>query len=216
MKVYIVSSDRLSGISAANLLNRRQNMNAILSESEIDEYADEIDEVERNIGRGFDYILLISSKPYEASIDINKEDNARAVVCQNRAELSAANGQAKANVIVLDRTKGKNVVLELVEEFIDIAYGSQPEGTVIEEREEKPSVADSAFGFMKRIKESVPQPKERPQVYARNDQKRRKQKKQQVEEEGGEENEEETDDDKGYSGKGGILGRIKYTFGIED
>lgn len=214
MKVYIVSSDRLSGISVANLLNRRQNMNAILSESEIDEYADEVDEVESNIGKGFDYILLISSKPYEASIDINKEDSARAVVCQNRSELDAASGAAKANVIVLDQGRGRNQVLELVEEFVDIAYGSQPGEAESVIKNEKPHIAESALGIVKRMKGSVAQQGEKVQPYARDDQKRKKQKKQQRAAESGDEDDE--DDGKGYSGKGGIFGRIKYTFGIED
>lgn len=213
MKVYIVSSDKESGISVANLLNRRQNMNAIVSESELESYMDEIGEVDSNLGEGFDYIILLSSDPYKASIDINKKDDARAVVCNNRADLSAASGKARANVIVLDKSKGKTQLLALVDNFVDLAYnnGHETAETESEIGYKKQGIADSALGFVSRIKESVPRPSDKVRESAREDQRRRKQKKQMAE---GGRNEEDGDDGDRPKGKG-LMGKIKYTFGIE-
>ncbi len=225
MKVYIISADKMVGIAVANLLNRRQNMNAIVSESDIEGYDDEVREAGRSAGGGdFDYVILISSNPYKAGIDINKVEDARAVVCKNRSDISAANSTAEANVIIFDGGRGKNQLLELVGEFADLAYGTESGAVAVKPvnrkvdydrdyDEDKRGLVSGIRGVVKSISDAVPRPENKPNYAPRDDQKRKKQKAKVEQEHDEDEDDEEEDENAGN--KKGLLGKIKYTFGLE-
>ena len=200
MKVYIDSEDKELGIAVANLLNRRQNMNAIIAEEEIESYEDLVQEAKDNANRGFDYVLVLSSEPYKAGIDINKSNYARA-----RVYVDSACKAANANVIVLDSTKGRAQIAELVEEFSDVSFGGtgNEEAKEAGEEEEK---EDQVKNAVKNILGSFGKASYKEKNNAAT--KKKQSKKKDIEEE---EQEEEPEPE----GKKGFFGSIKNALGIE-
>ncbi|MGC8478305.1 MAG: hypothetical protein ACP5NE_00020 [Candidatus Micrarchaeia archaeon] len=203
MKVYIDSEDKELGIAVANLLNRRQNMNAIIAETEIESYEDLVQEAKDNANRGFDYVLVLSSDPYKAGIDINKSNYARAVACRTRTDVDAACKAANANVIVLDSTKGRAQIAELVEEFSDVSFGGTGNEGAKEasEEEEKENQVKNA---VKNILGSFGKASYKERNNAAT--KKKQSKKKDIEEE---------EEEPGPEGKKGFFGSIKNALGIE-
>jgi ribose 5-phosphate isomerase RpiB len=208
MKIYIVSDNRDIGIFVANLLNKIQNMNAIISEANIDGYEELIEESRSNVGKGFDYIIVLSSEPYKASIDVNKANYARAVPCRTRLDIDSACRNAKANVIVLDSTKGRAQLAELIDEFSDVSFENANVGKPIEEEQQYESKID----IVKSVKGILGVGPDRDKI-TQAPQKRKKAKKEvKVEEE---EDEDEEESDAQTAKRKGFVGSIKDMFGIE-
>lgn len=215
MKVYIDSDDRELGIAVANLLNRSQNMNAIIAESDIEGYDDLVEEAKENANKGFDYVLVLSSNPYKASIDINKASYTRAVPCRTRTDVDAACKTANANVIVLDSTKGRAQIVELVEEFSDVSFGGVSGATVKEseyEEQKSPSQVQKAVkGILSSLHKNAHDNDEEEIVP-----KKKTRKKKEAEPEYEYEKEDEDEEEEGSQrGKKGFLGGIKDALGIE-
>ena len=203
MKAYILSEGSPHGIALANIINSTNNT-AIIGNPEAEGYSELIDEAVESLNSGYDFSVLISKKPIEASIAANRANKLRAVVCRSQAD-SARARRAKANLIILDDTEfSKTSAASIMRGW----FGSSTESADEEQEPPEPRTSASGAGnsVLGVLNSGI------GIIKGRNRQKIGIEHKKTDKEENKEGDEEE---DTKRPKNGGIIGSIKYIFGIE-
>ena len=122
MKVYLAAENKELGIRLANIINRGSGR-CIISDMESDDYKALLKDI-KNSMEYFDLSILISGSPQEASMDANRINGIRAVVCKDLEDVSGA-VSAKANLIVLDAAKLSRIDGNAMVEIFKSGLGSK-------------------------------------------------------------------------------------------
>lgn len=102
MKVYLASDQKELYIRIANIISR-SGSTCIMSDEDSDDYMALLKDVRSSMS-GYDISILISKEPMKASIEANRMGGVRAAVCKDTEDAQAAI-EAKSNLIILDATK---------------------------------------------------------------------------------------------------------------
>lgn len=102
MKVYLASDQKELCIRLANIINRSGNT-CIMSDEDSEDYMTLLKDVRSSMS-GYDISILISKEPMKASIEANRMGGIRATVCKDTEDAEAAI-EAKSNLIILDSSK---------------------------------------------------------------------------------------------------------------
>ncbi len=194
-KAYILSENESHGIALANVVNAAGNT-AIMEEHESESYTDLIDDAVESLGNDYDLTILVTRKPFEASIAANKTNKLRAVVCRTQADASKAR-QARANIVIMDdgeftKTSASGIMRGWI--------GSAPDSSEEEEEPEKGiSITEMGQSAISALNSKIGMIKKPSRQKAR----------------AKSESKDEDDDDIQKPKGGGLIKNIKYMFGIE-
>ena len=171
---------------------------AIMNERGSDSYTDLIDKAVESIEYGYDFTVLVTRKPLEASIEANRTNKLRAVVCRSQEDASRAR-KARANLIIMDDDEfSKTAASGIMRGWL----GSVPESAYEEEEPEQSmgvtEMGRSVFGILNSGVSMLKRPS-RPRAKAERESKAE---------------DDEVEDIKKPKG-GGIIKNIKYVFGLE-
>ena len=192
MKFYIISDKVNVGIAISNIVNSSGNT-AIMSEN-ILTMSGQVEDLKR-VSRGYDFYIIVSQTPNRAGIEANKIDGIRAVVSGEPESIQKALEEADANTIVVDSSSGKQIIGPMIKEFVQCVSGQG--------EQQRPAK-------LPRI-EKPQKPKQKKIAKQEEDEEeQREEKSNDVKEE----RQETEESDTGPKG-GGILGRIKYEFGLD-
>ncbi|HUY70520.1 MAG TPA: hypothetical protein VMV00_03055 [Candidatus Baltobacteraceae bacterium] len=185
MKIYLISENKDMEIAMANAISKA-NHSPIMSELSYGDYNDMIDEAIDNVKSGYDLMLMFASDSINACIEANKTGKLRAVVCSTQEDAARAK-KAGVNLVIIDGDANKTEAYGVIRGLLS-ATAQQP---TKKEPEKQQPAAKPLFKM--------------PQM----------QRGQRVEEEEGEEPEEEEDDAPPPKKEDGIVGKIKYHFGLD-
>src|SRR5579864_597625 len=128
MRIYVFGDDRDVSIELANRLNE-SGVSAIIGNNS------DIAHIASKVGRDFDYAIMISDNPIEASIAANKEPKIKAAVCYSQKIIKNALN-SRVNMLILDQNTVDAIDIEDI--FTNGAKLDAPQKTrIFEERKEQ-------------------------------------------------------------------------------
>ena len=218
MKIYVAGDQKELCIRFANMINRSGN-NCIISDEDSGDYRDLVKDIKDSYS-SYDLCILISGDPFDACIEANRVSGLRAAVCKDIEDAAAAIS-AKSNLVVIDASRARSADARAILKSVLDSYGMPAKQQEVEEaqRREKPVQAQqlqktpSGGGMFSSIKGAIGvgraddsdiEPK-KPKIQIQQPQPQKKvaQQKQQ-----------EAQPPK-KKGKGGFLGSLKDTFGVD-
>ena len=114
MKAYIIAEDLHVGVHLANFLNRNGNK-AIISEENESDYRAQLKDLVFHGGES-DLNIIITSKPAVLTIETNKLDGIRAVLCKTADDLDSID-EAGVNTVLLDSSFDEDEICNLFEKY---------------------------------------------------------------------------------------------------
>ena len=114
IEAYIIAEDLHTGVHLANFLNKNGNKAIISEENESDYRAQLKDLVSNN--QDSDLNIIITSKPAVLTIEANKLDGIRAVLCKTADDLDAID-EAGVNTVLLDSSFDDEKLCSMFEKY---------------------------------------------------------------------------------------------------
>ena len=114
MEAYIIAEDLHTGVHLANFLNRNGNK-AIISEESESDYRAQLKDLVSHSGDS-DLNIIITSKPAVLTIEANKLDGIRAVLCKTADDLDSID-EAGVNTLLLDSSFDGDELCDLFEKY---------------------------------------------------------------------------------------------------
>ncbi|MCL5412544.1 MAG: hypothetical protein M1474_02795 [Candidatus Marsarchaeota archaeon] len=114
MKIYVMGDHPALVIAAVNTINARGHT-GIMSDLGVVDQSALADEVGARL-KGYDYIVLLNSRPFEACMDLNRLANCRAVFCSDKGVIDRLHRSSTYfNVAIIDSyTNTKSSTADLV------------------------------------------------------------------------------------------------------
>jgi ribose 5-phosphate isomerase RpiB len=137
MKVYVAGDQKELCIRFANMINRSGN-NCIISDEDSTDYRDLVRDIKDSYN-SYDLCILISSDPFDACIEANRISGLRAAVCKDIEDAASAIS-AKSNLVVIDAAKARSADARAILKSVLDSYGMPAKQQYAEEpqRREKP------------------------------------------------------------------------------
>lgn len=199
MKAYVISDRKELGIAMSNAISAN-NIAAIISEMGSSDYKEMLQDAADNIGN-YDFTTMLSAQAFEANMRANRNSRLRAVVCRSALDAAKAR-RANANLIIVDsngftKDQGANIVRGWTSAASRAVEESEERGEQSELKERGIGIFGSGRQMIGSLKKTtVAVAKAKPQKAKPEP--------------------EEVESSNPAEPKRGILGRIKYTFGLED
>ncbi len=114
MKAYIISEDPHSGVHLANFLNTNGNK-AIISEENGSDYRMQLQDLTLH-KEDSDLNIIITSKPAVLTIESNKLDGIRAMLCKTADDLDSID-EAGVNTVLLDSSFSDEEICGLFKKY---------------------------------------------------------------------------------------------------